>query len=142
MAPLQVERPAPKKLVVEAVVAKKFVVVAPVPVAFVKRRFGKVVTPVALTLPSLLTVRKAVPVEEDTWKILLDCPGVAVTLRVAVGLVVPIPTLTAYAPVPPKTSEFDADTLAIAPIAVMFVSPAERVSAWAPINTLSEAVLE
>ena len=44
---LQVARSDPKKLVVEAVVAKKLVVVADVPVALVKVRFWRVVEEVA-----------------------------------------------------------------------------------------------
>ena len=38
------------------------------------------------------------------------------------GVEVPMPTLTDAAPVPPKTIEFDAPTVAKKPIAVIFVS--------------------
>ena len=62
------------------------------------------------------------------------CPGVPirilppVTSNFAFGVVVPIPTsVSAVAPfaplMPPKTSELLCETYALAPIAVVFVSP-------------------
>jgi len=55
---LHVINPAPKKLVVEAVVAKKFVVVALVPVAFTKVKFWRVELPVAKRLANELRAEK------------------------------------------------------------------------------------
>ncbi|MBI2410211.1 hypothetical protein HYV30_04240 [Candidatus Kaiserbacteria bacterium] len=52
------------------------------------------------------------------------------------GEVVPIPTFTAFAPVPPSTRELLAPTIAFAPIAVAFVKVLEAASAKWPKNVL------
>ena len=48
------------------------------------------------------------------------------------GVVVPMPTLTALAPVPPSTKALLSLTTAFAPIAVALVRPAELLSGPAP----------
>jgi hypothetical protein len=103
-----VERPAPKSFEVEAVVAKKFVVVAFVPVALVKRRFESVLTPaVSLRLPVTVTFAEATklpllsisktlePVEEAIFKRSFVCPETPTMVKRESGLLVSIPTLTA-----------------------------------------------
>ena len=57
--------------------------------------------------------------------VLVPVPTPVIESR-AHGVVVPMPTFTALAPVPPKTSVFDAPTTALYPIAVAFVSDPEE----------------
>ena len=59
----------------------------------------------------------------------------------AYGEVVPIPTFTANAPVPPRTREFDAPTLALDPIAVALVRVPESASDWSPKKRLRVPVV-
>jgi hypothetical protein len=94
-----------------------------------------VVVPVLETLKSVVV---AVPEDEAMLKReVVVSPTPAKIESLAFGVVVPIPTFAAYTPVPPSTSEFDAPTIAFAPIAVAFVSPSIATSEPKPRKVLS-----
>ena len=86
-------------------------------------------TPTPMLPPETIENRVALDDEVTINGLVLPLPF---TERVALGEVVPIPTFTASAPVPPRTIEFDVPTRAFLPIAVMFVSEGSELSreAW------------